>query len=49
MYGADADLAKKMATVPLGEPTEKSDYVELATWTTVANVLLNLDEMIMRR
>ncbi len=49
VYGADADLAKKMATVPLGEPTEKSDYVELATWTTVANVLLNLDEMIMRR
>ena len=49
VYGSDAPLAKQMATVPLGEPGQKSDYTELATWTTVANVVLNLDEMIMRR
>lgn len=49
VYGSDAALAKEMATVPLGEPEQKSDYAELATWTAVANVVLNLDEMIMRR
>ncbi|MGB0582044.1 MAG: DUF1553 domain-containing protein, partial [Limisphaerales bacterium] len=49
VYGADADLAKKMATEPLGMPDGKPDLTELATWATVANVVLNLDEMIMRR
>jgi hypothetical protein len=48
-YGKDAELAKTMATDPLGMPEGKPDLSELASWTTVANVILNLDEMIMRR
>lgn len=49
VYAADADLAKSMAAEPLGMPEGKPNLTELATWTTVANVVLNLDEMIMRR
>ncbi|MBG87498.1 MAG: hypothetical protein CMO80_11440 [Verrucomicrobiales bacterium] len=49
VYGADAELAKSMATDPLGMPGGNANLAELAAWTTVANVILNLDEMIMRR
>ncbi len=47
----DRDKAKAMdfATKPLGPLPKGADAVELAAWTTVANVLLNLDEMLMRR
>jgi len=41
--------ANKLATDPLGPLPPGSDPVELASWTTVANVLLNLDELLMRR
>ncbi len=41
--------AMKLATDPLGPVPEGVDAVELAAWTTVANVLLNLDETLMRR
>ena len=37
------DKAKKIAPANAAEP------VELAAWTTVANVLLNLDETLMKR
>ena len=37
-YAADPELAKKMADSP-----------ELAAWAVVGNVLLNLDETLMRR
>jgi hypothetical protein len=37
------EKAKKIA------PTNASEPVELAAWTTVANVLLNLDETLMKR
>ena len=31
-----------------GKPTAKMDVIDLAGWTTVANVLLNLDETLMK-
>jgi hypothetical protein len=42
-YVAKPDKAKEMAG-----PAEKSDVAELAAWTAVGNVLLNLDETLMR-
>jgi hypothetical protein len=38
-----------MATEPLGAAPEGADIAELAAWTVVSNVLLNLDEMLMKR
>jgi hypothetical protein len=41
--------AKKIATIPLGPAPEGIDVVDLAAWTVVANAVLNLDEVFMRR
>jgi hypothetical protein len=49
MYRADAAAATKMATEPLGPVEAGADVVELAAWTAVANVVMNLDEFLMRR
>ena len=38
-----------MATDPLGPAPEGTDLADLASWTVVGNVLLNLDEMMMKR
>jgi hypothetical protein len=38
-----------MATEPIGAAPEGANVAELAAWTVVANVLLNLDEMFMKR
>ena len=38
--------AEKMATSELGKPPAGANLAELAAWTVVANVLLNLDEAI---
>ncbi len=43
------DRATAMATDPLGPVPEGSDTVDLAAWTVVGNVLLNLDETLMKR
>ncbi len=43
-YRSEQEAAKQMATVPLGPSPEKIDLAELASWTVVGNVLLNLDE-----
>ncbi len=43
------EQAMKMATDPLGAAPEGSDVIELAAWTVVGNVLLNLDEMFLKR
>ncbi|MEO8498378.1 MAG: DUF1553 domain-containing protein, partial [Planctomycetota bacterium] len=43
------EQALKMATDPLGAAPEGSDVIELAAWTVVGNVLLNLDEMFLKR
>jgi hypothetical protein len=48
-FQADQDAARKMATVPLGDAPTDADLAELAAWTVVANVLLNLDEMLMKK
>lgn len=41
--------AKQIATNPLGPTPPMSDVTESASWTVVANVLLNLDEMFLKR
>jgi hypothetical protein len=48
-YRNDKAAAKEMATVPLGKPPADlaADMAELAAWTVVANVILNLDETFM--
>jgi hypothetical protein len=48
-FFADEAAAKKMATEPIGAAPEHSNLAELAAWTVVSNVLLNLDEMFMKR
>ena len=45
-YERDEKAAEKMATSELGKPKEPCNLAELAAWTVVANVLLNLDEAI---
>jgi hypothetical protein len=47
-FTADAEAAKKLATEPLGPASENANLAELAAWTVVSNVLLNLDEMLMK-
>jgi mono/diheme cytochrome c family protein len=48
-YGREPALAAKMATDPLGPLPAGADAADLAAWTVVGNVLLNLDEMFMKR
>ncbi len=48
-YSKDLAKAKRLASEPLGPIPSGSDVGELAAWTTLGNVLLNLDEMLMRR
>ena len=49
LYRSDAALATKMATDPLGPAPKDADVATLAAWTTVASVVMNLDEFLMRR
>lgn len=48
-FAGDPDRARQVATQPAEAPPEGSDVAELAAWTVVANVILNLDEMLMKR
>ncbi|MFO0849624.1 MAG: PSD1 and planctomycete cytochrome C domain-containing protein [Gemmataceae bacterium] len=48
-YVSDKAAAAKMAADPLGPPPAGADVADLAAWTVVGNVLLNLDETLMRR
>ena len=48
-FAKDRDKAQKLATEPLGPAPKGADVAELAAWTVVGNVLLNLDEMLMKR
>jgi hypothetical protein len=43
-YEQDGEAAVKMATSELGPPEESHNMAEMAAWTVVSNVLLNLDE-----
>ncbi len=47
-YKANADAAKKMATQPIGALPAGMDPAEMAAWTIVSNVLLNLDAVLMK-
>lgn len=47
-YRNDRDAAELLATRPLGPLPKGSDPVEMAAWTVVGNVLLNLDEMFLK-
>lgn len=48
-YKQDQASATQMATDPIGPAPKDADIAELAAWTTVANVVMNLDEFLMRR
>ena len=48
-FKQDAKRANEMATNPIGPIPAGADVIELAAWTTVASVLLNLDETLMKR
>jgi hypothetical protein len=47
-YAKDTAKATKLATDPLGAAPAGADVADLAAWTVVANVLLNLDEMFLK-
>ena len=48
-YAKDPAKAKQMAEQPIGPAPEGMDVVDLAAWTVVGNVLLNLDEVFAKR
>lgn len=48
-FAKDLAKAKQLAENPIGPAPEGSDITELAAWTAVSNVLLNLDEFLMKR
>ncbi len=48
-YEKDPAKAKSLATDPLGPLPAGMDAADLAAWTVVCNVLLNLDELFMKR
>lgn len=48
-FQSDPVKAREFATKPIGEAPAGVDVAELAAWTVVANVLLNLDEFLMKR
>ncbi|MFN0016873.1 MAG: DUF1553 domain-containing protein [Pirellulaceae bacterium] len=47
-FQSDAAAAKKLATDPIGPAPEGLSEAELAAWTVVANVMLNLDGVMMK-
>jgi hypothetical protein len=48
-FATSPENAKMLATDPLGPLPDGADAVDLAAWTLVSNVLLNLDEVFMKR
>ncbi len=48
-YQKDAKAAAEMATEPLGPLPSGCDVSELAAWTVVSNVILNLDGVLTKR
>ncbi|GIW81526.1 MAG: hypothetical protein KatS3mg105_3333 [Gemmatales bacterium] len=48
-YAQQKEEAVKLATDPIGPLPDGANPAEVAAWTVVANVLLNLDEFLARR
>ena len=48
-FAQDPEAANQLGIDPLNPPCAGTDTIELAAWTTVANVLLNLDEVFQKR
>ncbi|HEY3787560.1 MAG TPA: DUF1553 domain-containing protein, partial [Urbifossiella sp.] len=48
-FAKDLAKAAQFATVPLGPLPKEQDAADAAAWTVVASVILNLDEMFMKR
>lgn len=48
-FRKDPQKAADMASNPIGPVPAGADPAELAAWTAVANVVLNLDELLMKR
>jgi hypothetical protein len=48
-YGQDIDAAARLTTNPQLPPLDGRDPADLAAWTVVANVLLNLDGVLTKR
>ena len=48
-FARSVDLATSMATKPIGPAPKGANVAELAAWTVVGNVLLNLDETLAKR
>jgi hypothetical protein len=48
-YAQNAAEAQKLASDPLGPSPEGTNVAELAAWTVIGNVLLNMDETLMKR
>jgi Protein of unknown function (DUF1553)/Protein of unknown function (DUF1549)/Planctomycete cytochrome C len=48
-YREDSESAAKFLKFTGADAKEKADAAELAAWTVVANVLLNLDEFVMKQ
>ena len=48
-FAKERAKAAQFATKPLGELPKGTDAVDAAAWTVVANVIMNLDEMVMKR
>lgn len=48
-FAKSPEQAKLMATNSLSPAPAETELADLAAWTVVANVLLNLDEMLMKR
>ena len=43
---ANPEAAKELIAVGESKPDEKLDPIEVATWTMIANLILNLDEVL---
>ncbi len=48
-FAKDAAKAAQLATNPLGPLPKGAEVADAAAWTVVANVIMNLDEMLMKR
>ena len=46
VFESDPAAAKALVATGSSEPTETMDLTELATWTMIANLLLNRDDVI---